>query len=71
MRRSLRNVHQGEAVRTFVRLGGIERQGKGSHKVVNINRMNLSVPHGVLKVGLLKHLIRISGFTEEEFLKEL
>ncbi|MBA7676897.1 hypothetical protein ES703_85142 [subsurface metagenome] len=71
MRRSLRNVRQREAVRAFVRLGGIERRGKGSHRVVNINRMNLSIPHGVLKEGLLRRLIQLSGFTVEDFLREL
>ncbi len=71
MRRSLRNVRQREAIRAFVRLGGIERRGKGSHRVVNINRMNLSIPHGVLKEGLLRRLIQLSGSTVEDFLKEL
>ncbi len=71
MRSSLRNVRQREAVQAFVSLGGIERRGKGSHRVVNINRVNLSIPHGVLKEGLLRRLIQLSGFTIEEFLREL
>jgi predicted RNA binding protein YcfA (HicA-like mRNA interferase family) len=71
MRNSLRNVRQREAVRAFVKLGGIERRGKGSHRVVNINQMNLSIPHGVLKEGLLRRLIQLSGFTVEDFLREL
>jgi len=71
MRSSLRNVRQREAVRAFVKLGGIERRGKGSHRVVNINQMNLSIPHGVLKEGLLRRLIQLSGFTVEDFLREL
>jgi hypothetical protein len=71
MRRSLQNVRQREAVQAFVRLGGIERRGKGSHKVVNINRMNLSIPQGILKEGLLRRLIQVSGFTVEDFLREL
>jgi predicted RNA binding protein YcfA (HicA-like mRNA interferase family) len=71
MRSSLRNVRQREAVRVFVKLGGIERRGKGSHRVVNINQMNLSIPHGVLKEGLLRRLIQLSGFTVEDFLREL
>ena len=71
MRRSLRNVRQREAVKAFVRLGGVERPGKGSHIMVNINRMNLSIPHGVLKEGLLRRLIQVSGFTVEDFLREL
>lgn len=71
VRGSLRNVRQGEAVRAFVRLGGLERAGKGSHRVINLNQMNLSIPYGVLKEGLLRHLIKISGITVEQFLNEL
>ena len=71
MRRSLKNVRQREAVRAFIRLGGIERSGKGSHKVVNMNGVNLSIPHGVLKEGLLRRLIQLSGVTVEDFLREL
>jgi hypothetical protein len=71
MRGSLKNVRQKEAVRAFVRLGGIDRIGKGSHRVVNLNGMNLSIPHGILKEGLLRRLIQISGFTVEDFLSEL
>jgi len=33
--------------------------------------MNLSVPYGVLKEGLLKHLIKLSGYSEEQFLNEI
>ncbi len=71
MRGSLRNVRQKEAIRAFVRLGGVERQGKGSHKVVNINQVNLSIPHGILKEGLLRRLIELSGFSVEDFLGEI
>ena len=71
MRHSLRNVRQAEAVRAFIRLGGIERHGKGSHKVVNLNGMNLSIPHGILKEGLLRRLIQISGVTVEDFLRAI
>ena len=68
---SLSNIRQGEAVRAFVRLGGVESSGKGRHIIVNLNQMNLSAPHGVLEVGLLRHLIKISGITEEEFLNAI
>ena len=70
-RRSLKNVRQEEAIRTFVRLGGVERPGKGSHRVVNLNSMNLSIPYGILKEGLLRYLIKISGVSVEDFLKAL
>ena len=66
---SLKNIRQGEAVRAFVRLGGEERRGKGSHQIVNLNQVNLSVPHGILKEGLIRHLIKIAGLTEDEFLE--
>ena len=56
-------------MRALVRIGGEDRRGKGSHRVVNLNGYNLSVPAGVLKIGLLKHLIKLSGVTEGEFLE--
>ena len=65
--KSLRNVRQAEAVRAFVRLGGQERKGMGSHRVVNMNGVNLSIPSGTLKVGLLNHLVSIAGVTQEQF----
>lgn len=71
MAKSLRNVRQAEAVRAFVRLGGVERTGKGSHRVINMNGRNLSVPSGILKVGLLNNLIRIAGVTQQQFLDAL
>lgn len=64
---TLRDVRQEDAVRAFVRLGGIERRGKGSHRVVNMNGRNLSVPHGILKTGLLRHLLKLAGVSEEQF----
>lgn len=46
--------------------------GKGSHQVVTMpNGRHLSIPAGVLKVGLLKHLIKMADITEEEFLRLL
>ena len=54
----------------FVRLGGRERKGKGSHRVVKMpNGRNLSIPSGIVKVGLLKNTIRNADCTDEEFLK--
>ena len=64
-------MSQNEAVRALVRLGGEERAGKGSHRVVKIHDQTLSFPHGTLKVGLLKHQIKLSGVTECEFLQSL
>jgi predicted RNA binding protein YcfA (HicA-like mRNA interferase family) len=51
-----------------VRAGGIERGGKGSHRVVKMpNRKLLSLPSGVLKPGLLRHQIKLAGLTEDDF----
>lgn len=71
MKDSLHNIRQREAIRAFIRLGGVERSGKGSHKVVNINQRNLLIPHRILKEGLLRKLIQLSGFTVEDFLSKL
>ena len=68
---SLKNIRQEDAVKAFVRLGGEERRGKGSHRIVNMNGYNLSVPAGILKIGLLKRLIKLSGTTEGEFLENV
>jgi predicted RNA binding protein YcfA (HicA-like mRNA interferase family) len=68
---SLRTIRQEDAVKALVRLGGEERRGKGSHRVVNMNGYNLSVPAGILKIGLLKRLIKLSGRTEIEFLENV
>lgn len=68
----LRNVRQQEAVRAFVRAGGTERAGRGSHRVVNMsNGRMLSVPAGILKIGLLRRLIQRADLTDEQFEKLL
>ncbi len=71
MPKSLRDIRRDRAVRAFVRLGGVERAGKGSHRVVNLNGRNLSVPHGILKVGLLTRLIALAGVSRGEFTDQL
>jgi predicted RNA binding protein YcfA (HicA-like mRNA interferase family) len=67
--RQLRGIRGDEAVRAFVRAGGIQRKGKGDH--VNIKMPNgqlITIPgQAELKVGLLKAAIRKSGLTDEEF----
>ena len=51
-------------------MGGQERKGKGSHRVVKMpNGLNLAIPSGPLKVGLLHSLIRKAESSVEEFLK--
>jgi predicted RNA binding protein YcfA (HicA-like mRNA interferase family) len=69
---TLRNVRQEDAIRAFLRAGGQERQGKGSHRIVRMpNGRNLAIPSGVLKIGLLKHLIKMADINEEKFLSLL
>ena len=65
-----RDIRQHEAVAAFARLGGRERKGKGSHRVLTMpNGRNISIPSGVVKVGPLKSVIRTADLTDEEFLK--
>jgi predicted RNA binding protein YcfA (HicA-like mRNA interferase family) len=68
--RQLRGVGGEQAVKAFVKAGGIRRAGKGDH--VNIKLTNgqlVTIPlHRELKIGLLKAAIRKAGLTEEQFL---
>jgi len=71
--RQLRGIKGSDAIKAFLRAGGIRRSGKGDH--VNIKMPNgqiITIPASKeLKVGLLKAVIRKAGLTEEEFLKLL
>jgi len=66
---SLHNVKGKDAVRAFVKAGGVRRPGKGDH--INIKMLNgqlLTIPvSGTVKIGLLKAAIKKAGLTEEEF----
>ncbi len=68
--RQLRGVGGEEAIKAFVKAGGVRRAGKGDH--VNVKMPNgqlITIPaHRELKIGLLKAAIRKSGLTEEQFL---
>jgi predicted RNA binding protein YcfA (HicA-like mRNA interferase family) len=68
--RQFRGVGGEEAVKAFVKAGGIQRSGKGDH--VNIKMPNgqlITIPcHRELRIGLLKAAIRKAGLTEEQFL---
>jgi predicted RNA binding protein YcfA (HicA-like mRNA interferase family) len=71
--RQLRGLKGEEAVKAFVKAGGIQRKGKGDHvniKMANGQLVTISV-RGELKIGLLKAAIRKAGLTEEEFLNLL
>ena len=69
MPKTPRNLRQAQAIRAFVRAGGVERAGKGSHRVVKMpNGHIVSLPVGVLKTGLLDFEINQSGLTLDQFL---
>ena len=65
----LRGIKGKEAIKAFVKAGGIERKGKGDH--VNIKMPNgqiITLPSSKeLKIGLLKAAIKKAGLAEEEF----
>ncbi len=69
----LRGVSGKDAVKAFVKAGGIMRPGKGDH--INIKMPNgqlITIPvSGDLKIGLLKSAIRKAGMDDEEFLMHL
>ena len=62
-----------DAIKAFLKAGGIERKGKGDH--VNVKMPNgqiITIPRSKeLKIGLLKAAIKKSGLTEEEFVQGL
>ena len=66
----LRSVSGKEAIKAFIKAGGIVRRGKGDH--VNIKMPNgqlITIPvSGSLKIGLLKSAIRNAGLDDEEFM---
>ncbi len=68
--RQLRGVSGDEAIKAFVKAGGVRRDGKGDH--VNINMPNgqlITIPnHRELKIGLLKAAVRKAGLTDDQFL---
>lgn len=69
MGRQLRGIRGEDAIKAFVRAGGVQRGGKGDH--VNIKMPNgriLTIPgRGGIKIGLLKDAIRKAGLSEEQF----
>jgi predicted RNA binding protein YcfA (HicA-like mRNA interferase family) len=69
----MRGVSGKDAVKAFIKAGGIMRQGKGDH--INIKMQNgqlITIPvSGNLRIGLLKSAIRKAGLDDEDFLKLL
>jgi len=48
-----------EALRAFLRADGIERKTKGGHRVIKMPNGHLvSLPTGILKIGLLESEIK-------------
>ena len=66
----LRSVSGKEAIKAFIKAGGIVRRGKCDH--VNIKMPNgqlITIPvSGSLNIGLLKSAIRKAGLDDEEFM---
>jgi predicted RNA binding protein YcfA (HicA-like mRNA interferase family) len=66
----LRSVSGKEAIKAFIKAGGVVRRGKGDH--VNIKMPNgqlITIPvTGDLKIGLLKSAIRKAGLGDDEFI---
>lgn len=73
MKRSLHGIKGKDATKAFVRVGGIEKVGKGDHVNIKMpNGMIVTIPgNKELKIGLLKSAIRKAGLTEEQFLELL
>ncbi len=68
----LSNFSGRDAVRIFIKFGYIEDHQTGSHILLyHPDKATLSIPnHKELAPGLLRGLIRKSGLTVEEFIRE-
>ena len=66
----LGSVSGKEAIKAFIKAGGILRRGKGDHMNVKMpNGQLINIPiSGDLKIGLLKSAIRKAGLDDEEFI---
>ena len=66
----MQNIKGNDAIKAFVRSGGVERKGKGDHVNIKMpNGMIVTIPgNKELKIGLLKSVIRKAGLTDEQFL---
>ena len=69
----MRGVSGKDAVKAFIKAGGIVRQGKGDHVHIKMtNGQLITIPvSGDLKIGLLKSAIRKAGLDDEDFLRLL
>lgn len=73
MGRELRGIKGKDAIKAFIRAGGIKRPGKGDHINIKMpNGMIITIPgRGELKIGLLKAAINKAGLNEDEFVELL
>ena len=73
MTKKLYNIKGQDAIKVFIRFGGIEKRGKGDHVNIKMpNGMIVTIPGNKdLKIGLIKSAIRKNGLTEEQFLELL
>jgi predicted RNA binding protein YcfA (HicA-like mRNA interferase family) len=73
MSRELRGIKGKDAIKAFLRAGGVEKPGKGDHVNIKMpNGMIITIPgKGELKIGLLKNAIHKAGLTEVQFLELL
>jgi hypothetical protein len=72
MVRAPRNLHQREAVRAFTKAGGVLRKSTSGHQVLKMpNGHIVSLPAGIIRVGLLQSEVRKSGLTMEQFMELL
>lgn len=71
--RELRGIKGKDALKAFVRAGGVVKGGKGDH--INIKMPNgqlATLPgKGELKIGLLKALLKKVGLSPERFMELL
>lgn len=69
----LRGIKGKDAIKAFVKAGGVRRTGKGDHvniKMPNGQIITIPISKGI-KIGLLKVAIKKAGLTEEEFMRLL
>jgi len=69
MGNELQGIKGKDAIKAFIRVGGIETPGKGDHANIKIpNGMIITIPgKGEIKIGLLKAAIHKAGLTDEQF----
>ncbi|MDP2766624.1 MAG: type II toxin-antitoxin system HicA family toxin [Candidatus Methanoperedens sp.] len=68
--KQLKNIKGTEAMKAFIKAGGISRRGKGDHVNKKMQKGQIITIPGskVLKIGLVKEAIKKAGLTDEKFL---